>query len=150
MVLDWQHLKQKCREMVSRIGHSHEAKWQLLQRLYRCLWSGKVAAAIDLLQNYRPLARNVEALHTFIAYLELEARAPWIPNYRQRRMERRYIGSGHAEKANDLIIARRQKGRGMHWSLQTSNALAALRTLMLNGGWDRYWQQHEVLPLVAS
>ncbi len=26
MVLDWQHLKQKCREMVSRIGHNHEAK----------------------------------------------------------------------------------------------------------------------------
>jgi len=28
--------------------------------------------------------------------------------------------------------------------------VAALRTLMLNGGWDRYWQQRQVLPLVAS
>jgi hypothetical protein len=25
-----------------------------------------------------------------------------------------------------------------------------LRSLMLNGGWDRYWQQREVLPLLAS
>jgi len=25
-----------------------------------------------------------------------------------------------------------------------------LRTLMLNGGWDRYWQQREVLPLLAG
>ncbi len=28
--------------------------------------------------------------------------------------------------------------------------LAALRTLMLNGGWERYWQEREVLPLLAS
>jgi hypothetical protein len=65
-------------------------------------------------------------------------------------LEQQYIGSGHVEKANDLIVARRQKRPGMQWSWATSNALAALRTLMLNGGWERYWQQREVLPLVAS
>jgi len=54
------------------------------------------------------------------------------------------------EKANELIVARRQKGPGMQWSLETSNALAALRTLMLNGGWERYWQQRQVLPLTAT
>jgi len=74
----------------------------------------------------------------------------WIPNYRQRRIERKYIGSGHVEKANDLIVARRQKNRGMQWSAETSDSLAALRTLMLNGGWERYWQQRGVLPLLAA
>ncbi len=38
----------------------------------------------------------------------------------------------------------------MHWSEETSNALAGLRTLMLNGGWERYWQEHQVLPLLVS
>ena len=51
--------------------------------------------------------------------------------------------------ANDLIVAQRQKGTGMHWSEQTSDGLAALKTLMLNGGWDRYWADEEVLPLAA-
>jgi len=51
---------------------------------------------------------------------------------------------------NDLLIARRQKGQGRHWSQETRDALAALRTLLLNGGWDRYWQQRQVLPLLAS
>ena len=148
MLLDWQHLRQKCLEMTSRICQGRVAKQQLLQRLYRRLWSGKVAAAIDLLHAYRSVARNEDVLDSFIAYLQ--ARAPWIPNYRQRRMERKYIGSGHVEKANDVLVARRQKGRGMHWSQETSDALAALRTLMLNGGWERYWQQREVLPLLAS
>jgi hypothetical protein len=87
-------------------------------------------------------------LDTLIAYLQ--ARQPWIPNYRQRRTDQQYIGSGHVEKANDLIVARRQKGRGMQWSQETSLALAALRTLMLNGGWEHYWQQRQILPLVAS
>ena len=49
-----------------------------------------------------------------------------------------------------MIVARWQKNRGMQWSGATSDALAALRTLMLNGGWERYWQQREVLPLLAT
>jgi len=38
----------------------------------------------------------------------------------------------------------------MHWSEQTSDALAALRTLMLNDSWDLYWQKHQVLPLAIQ
>ncbi|HEX9441686.1 MAG TPA: hypothetical protein VF909_18505 [Roseiflexaceae bacterium] len=117
-------------------------------RLYRRLWRGDVAATVALLEAYRPETRNTEVLDTLIAYLQ--ARQPWIPNYRQRRIDQQYIGSGHVEKANDLIVARRQKRRGMQWSLETSDALAALRTLMLNGDWERYWQHRQVLPLVAS
>ena len=73
-----------------------------------------------------------------------------MPDYRQRRREQHYIGSGLVEKANDLIVARRQKHAGRHWSLPTSDALAALKTLRLNGGWDLYWSQRKVLPLVAT
>jgi hypothetical protein len=90
----------------------------------------------------------MDVLETFIGYLQ--ARQEWIPHERQRRIDQQYVGSGHAEKATDLIVARRQKRRGMQWSLATSDALAALRTLMLNGGWDRYWQQCQVLPLLTS
>ncbi len=101
-----------------------------------------------MLEAQRCEARNEAKLNELITYLQ--AREAWIPNYRQCRIEQRYIGSGHVEKANDLIVARRQKGRGMQWSAATSDALAALRTLLLNGGWDRYWRQREVLPLAAA
>ena len=148
MILDWYHLAQKCLEASSRICRGKVARAQFLRRLYRRLWCGNVAAALAFLETYRPQAKNEAVLETLIAYLH--AREAWIPNYRQRRINQHYIGSGHVEKANDLIVARRQKGRGMQWSLATSDALAALRTLMLNGGWDRYWQQRQVLPLVAS
>lgn len=148
MILDWFHLRKKCADLGSMIGHGRTAKMALLRPLYRELWQGEVSAALTRLEAYRPYARNAEQLDALIQYLC--DRQAYIPNYRQRRRECQYIGSGHAEKANDLIVAKRQKGAGMHWSLETSDALAALRTLMLNGGWDRYWRQREVLPLVAT
>ncbi len=148
MLLDWQHLKQKWYDLSRRICRGKQAKAQLLRRLYRRLWCGDVPGALAVLEAERSETKNAAKLDELIGYLR--ARAPWIPNYRQRWIERQYIGSAHVEKANDLIVARRQKNRGMQWSEATSDALAALRTLMLNGGWDRYWQQREVLPLLAS
>ncbi len=148
MILDWHHLKQKCVDLSSRICRGKAAKAQLLRRLYRRLWRGDVPAAIAILEAERAETKHEAKLDELIGYLQ--AREAWMVNYRQRHIERKERGSGHVEKANDLIVARRQKNRGMQWSEATSDALAALRTLMLNGGWDQYWQQREVLPLLAS
>ena len=130
------------------ICRGRTAKKPLLKVVLGCLWQGQVAEAITALEEHRPQAKNVAKLDELIGYLR--DRALYIPNYRERRRERCYIGSGHVEKANDLLVAQRQKGHGMHWSLETSEALAALRTLMLNGGWERYWRDREVLPLVKG
>jgi len=148
MILDWWHLRQKCSELGSRICRGHLAKDRFLLQVQRRLWRGDVDAACAYLETYRPQARNTEKLEELLAYLR--ARQEFLPNYRQRYITRQYIGSGHTEKLNDLLFARRQKGQGRHWSQETSDALAALRTLLLNGGWDRYWQQRQVLPLLAS
>ena len=51
-----------------------------------------------------------------------------------------------AARANDLIVARRQKRKGMGWSLETSDSLAALRALLLIGGWERYWVRGTSCP----
>ena len=148
MILDWHHLKQKCYDLASRICRGKVAKARFLRRLYRRLWRGDVPGAIAVLDAERPEVKHAAKLDELMAYLQ--TRAAWIPNYRQRRIAWQYISSAHVEKANDLIVARRQKNRGMQWSEATSDALAALRTLMLNGGWERYWQQREVLPLMAA
>jgi hypothetical protein len=101
-----------------------------------------------VLEAQRSQARNTEALESLITYLQ--ARQAWMVNERQRPLEQQYSGSGKVEKANDLLVARRQKARGMQSSWDTSDALTALRTLMLNRGWHQYWQQRQVLPLTSS
>ncbi len=148
MVLDWDHLARTCIERCGTICRSREEKQRLVRRLCRRLWAGKVDAAVSVLEGYRRHAKDEAALDRLIGYLH--ARAEWIPNYRQRRREQQDIGSGHVEKANEVLVARRQKRGGMHWSLATSDGLAALRTLVLNGGWDCYWVEGKVLPLAQA
>jgi hypothetical protein len=54
------------------------------------------------------------------------------------------------EKAHDRVGAQRQKRKGMHWSLESSYSLTALRTLVLTRGWDASWTERRVVPLVAE
>jgi len=118
------------------------------------LWRGDVDGAIAAAEEFRAAAkappdpRRPAPLDEWIT--DLEARRASIPCYRERRRQRQYIGSGQAEKANDLLVARRQKNQGMHWSEETSVALMRLRTLRLNGDWDRYWHQQTCPSLLAA
>ncbi len=148
LILDWFHLQDKCYQFSSMICSGKKAKATLLGRLYYHLWRGQLDAAINSLAEYRPQAKSQEKLDDLLDYLE--ARRPFIPDYQDRRRQRLYIGSGQAEKTNDLMVARRQKHQGMHWSLETSEALATLKTLQLNQGWNLYWQNRQVLPLAVA
>jgi len=147
LILDWYHCRKKCYNLTSSICRGRAAKAKLLGQLIFQLWRGQVDEAVALLETYRPQTKNIEKLDELINYLQ--NRRAYIPNYKARRKHRKYIGSAHAEKGNDLIVSQRQKHRGMHWSQETSDALAALRTLMLNGGWDLYWLKQQVLPLAV-
>jgi hypothetical protein len=135
-------------ELSSLLCRGKTAKAHLLRRLYRRLWRGDVGGAIAVLEAQRGETKNEAKLDELLGYLQ--APQVWIANQRQRRIERFSIRSAQVEKANDLIVYWRQKKPGMQSSEARSDALAALRTLMLNGLWDRYWQQRQVLPLVAS
>lgn len=147
LVLDWYHLTKKCYEMTSMICYGRQAKAALIGPLLSNLWRGQVDDALAQLEAYRPKCRNEQKLDELISYLT--ARKPYLVNYKDRRARRIYIGSGHAEKACDLIVSRRQKHKGMHWSRETADGLAALKTLVLNDAWDLYWQKRQVLPLAV-
>jgi hypothetical protein len=145
--LDWYHLVKKCRDRLSRLGGDRRARRQLLAQLVRALWAGQVGTALELLAAYRPPAKEEKPLLELVGYRERHRAA--IPCYREQRRQRQYIGSAGVEKANDLLVARRQKRRGMHWNLQTSEGLARLKGLVLNHEGDAYWQRRE-LPRLAA
>jgi hypothetical protein len=147
LVLDWYHLVKKCYELASMLCRGRKAKAALMGCILPLLWRGQVDDVLVQLESYRPECRNPDRLDELINYLT--ARKPYIPNYKERRANRIYIGSGHAEKANDLIVSRRQKHQGMHWNEATADGLAALKTLVLNDAWDLYWLNRTVLPLAV-
>lgn len=146
--MDWYHLKHKCYELVSLICRGRKAKAELLGPLLLDLWQGQLDAALTRLCEYRPQTKNEPKLNELIGYLQKNRTA--IPNYKQRRAHCLFIGSGQAEKANDLLVARRQKHKGMHWEDKTSDALCALKTLLLNQEWDTYWLERLVPSLTAA
>jgi hypothetical protein len=106
-------------------------KLTLLGRLLFFLWRVQVDEALAWLETYRKAVKKTDKLDDLIAYLTRQH--AYILNYKARRAQRQYIGSAHVEKANDLIVARQQKHQGMHRGQDASDALAALRTLLLNG-----------------
>ena len=66
--------------------------------------------------------------------------ADWIGDYDRLRSEGYPVGSGAVEKAVDIVINRRLKGRrGMSWKRVCADQVAALRVLTLNNDWDSMW-----------
>jgi len=107
LILDWYPCRNKCYDLTSLICRGRLAKAQLLGRLLIHLWRGQVDDALVLLEAHRPQAKNTEKLDELIAYLA--SQRPYLPNYKERRAQQKYIGSAHTEKGNDLIVARQQK-----------------------------------------
>lgn len=96
LILDWYHLHHKCCVFCWAMVTDRTLRAPVLRRLVRQLWQGKVASAIRFLEQFRPQAQDPSAVERFITYLHTHQ--TWIPNYRQRRIDRRYIGSAHVEK----------------------------------------------------
>jgi hypothetical protein len=81
--------------------------------------------------------RNVDKHQELIGYLEKHQAE--IIDYKRRQATGKTIGSGRMEKAVDQVIGHRQKRQGMSWRPEGSRALALLKVLELNGGWQDFW-----------
>jgi len=137
LILDWYHLQKKCHQLLSMVCYGRKHREKVEAELLPLLWEGKVDAARQLLEALRPQARNEDKLNELLGYLDKHRSE--IPNYDQRRANCQYNGAGMVEKENDLLVARRQKHRGMQWVPNGADVICALRTLWFNGQWDTYW-----------
>jgi hypothetical protein len=137
LILDWYHLRKKCHQLLSMVCRGRQHRETIEDRLWPLLWYGDVDTARQLLETLRPQARHADKLDELLGYLDKHRSA--IPNYDQRRANCQYNGAGMVEKENDLLVARRQKHRGMQWVAAGADTICALRTLWFNGQWDTYW-----------
>ncbi len=118
------------------IGRSKEEKSTHSAAILGFLWEGKTAEALDYLRN-RVAVRNVDKHQELIGYLEKHQNE--IIDYKRRQAAGKSIGSGRMEKAVDQVIGHRQQRKGMSWRPEGSRALALLKVLELNGGWQDFW-----------
>ena len=137
IILDWYHLKKRCQEYLSMSVKGKEQRNVVLKKLLRILWAGNVDEALAYLQSLdaailRP-ANRIDDLYRYI-----EKHRDHIPPYALRAELGLRNSSNRVEKANDLVVAQRQKHNGMSWSTTGSGALAQITALIVNdelGSW---------------
>ena len=78
------------------------------------------------------MIKSEQKREELIAYLERKDSDGSIACYAIRRRFHLRTSSNPVEKANDLIVAARQKGKGMSWSREGSWALANVTAMYLN------------------
>ncbi len=136
IILDWYHLSHKIRNLMSMIAQNKTDKATHATKILTLLWRGDTTAAITYLKT-QIAVRNREKQQELLTYLTKHQAE--IIDYERRQQAGKSIGSGRMEKAVDQVIGHRQKHKGMSWRPQGSRALALLKVLELNGGWQQFW-----------
>ena len=132
IILDWYHLKKKCQEYLSMsVKGGKEARNIILQKLLRILWTGNIDNAENYLNNLSDKdLRTQNKIRELCAYFEKNR--DYIPCYALRDMLSLKNSSNRVEKANDLVVAKRQKHNGMSWSSLGSGAIAQIQAYFIN------------------
>lgn len=143
MLLCWYHLRKRCYQKISGSGLPKADKKPLLGRVLVALWEGKVEAAVQSLREARGAASRPGWIDELIGYLE--ARRPYLPDYKARKEAGQPLASHRVEKWNDWAVSERCKGRGMSWTAEGVVALAVLEAARRNGELEA-WRRDRKLP----
>ena len=143
IILDWFHLKKKCKDLLSMAIAGKQVKNQILAELLAWLWLGKVERAMNLLRDLNQEAiKNQKELNNLITYLGRNSSC--IPCYALRNKLGLRISSNPVEKANDLLVSNRQKHNGMSWSADGSTSLATLTCVRRNDEHIHWLRHHDI------
>lgn len=144
IILDWYHLDKKCGDYLSLGIKGTQNRNQAWEALRRLLWVGDVQAARAYLKDLdMRFIKSKDWIEKLDAYFERNTDC--IPCYAVRAELGLKNSSNAVEKANDLVVAQRQKHNGMSWSPDGSGALASIRAALVNGELS-YWLKHRTMP----
>lgn len=149
IVLDWFHLKKRCQERLSQSIRGKDRRNAVLEKVLRYLWVGDVPGATEYLRSLDSGdIKNINWLEDLISYFENKGDA--ITCYALRAKLGLRNSSNPVEKANDLLVAQRQKHNGMAWSPNGSGSLAALQMVYLNNQSDYWFQKRKLKFFLQS
>lgn len=133
IILDWLHLEKKCNEyLCMAVKGKKEEKDTIKQEFAATLWTGRMDKAIKYLNNIKKAnIKNDNKLDELRGYLN--RKSPYLTCYALRHQLGLRTSSNRVEKANDIVVANRQKHNGMAWSKTGSGALAIITAAKVNG-----------------
>ena len=96
---------------------------------------GQVTALVRAWRRLRCAGSAAAVRDEQVTYFANQASRMAYDLYRERGLD---IGSGRVESACKPIVAAREKGPGMRWSVPGAQAVANVRVLLFNDEWDAY------------
>ncbi len=150
LILDWYHLVKRIRELSSMaFKMNKEKKQETIRKILRILWPGNVDKAMDYIRTLPDKSiKSKYYAEEMIAYLGRKKAN--ITCHAARRSQNYRISSNTSEKANDCLVAQRQKHNGMSWSFEGSGALALLTTLEMNNTLDAWLSEGKLTMSLKS
>ena len=145
IILDWLHLKKKCNEILSQaIKGTKDEKKEIKRGLMAILWTARIDKAIKFIDGIKKCnIKNPNLLEYIKGYID--RKSPNITCYAMRHKLGLRVSSNRGEKANDIVVASRQKHNGMSWSNKGSGALAIITTARVNGELQHWLETGSVL-----
>jgi hypothetical protein len=134
-LIDLYHLCDYFSEAVK--SWSQETKMEV-NRLKVLCKEGKIGEVIKELKGRLEIDKGHEGLKACIQYIE---NRPGQFNYKTAIQKELYIGSGAIESGHRHVIQKRLKKSGTWWLRENAASMADLRTVRINGSWEKLWQQ---------
>ena len=132
IILDWHHIEEKLKQRLSSACQNSKIRNEQFDKVRPFLWYGNVDGAIRYLESIpESMLKAPEYIVRLIEYLQRNR--TYIPCYALRAKLGLRNSSNRGEKANDLVVSRRQKHDGMSWCKSGSLCLAVVTATSLNG-----------------
>lgn len=137
-ILDLWHLERQMSRGFEAVIDDHEGLTRQRAQLSQLLRRGRADRVLTVLRGlgtaHGPAGQGAatpKALTATITYIEPQRQA--IVHYEAEQAVGEHVGSGAVEKAGDLVVNRRFKGRrGMRWRRGSAEGILAPRILHLN------------------
>lgn len=139
--IDWWHVTEWFWDVGKLLyGEGTEACTTWQEEAEALMWVGKVKETVAFLKNEQPRGKDKrEALRKLIA--RLEENRERLPNYAALHQQGYHIGSGVVESACKHVVQQRLKRAGMRWKKENAEYVANVRTCIINGRWQKFWDQ---------
>lgn len=128
-----EHVAELCRLLC---GERQDELLRLRTRWWTDLDEGRVEKIVREARRRLP-RRGRKPVEQQLAYLETNAERMRYAAFRARAL---FVGSGVVEAGCKTVIAQRLKQSGMEWSVRGANAIIALRSAILSGRFEDFWE----------
>ena len=139
--------------------HACEKVWEVAKALFpgdrdsREHWADARCAELQagrlegLLATVRAHAGSCEAAAKCVGYIETNRERMRYPEFRAQGL---HIGSGVVEGACKSVVGGRLKQGGMRWTKDAADAVMALRSCILSGRYEDFWEWRSEAPSQAA